>query len=109
MEQDLEEEREQDLLYTPAVSPVSSPRRSSELLNLDNIQPGQVYSLPNSQEDWWSNLSPCTRKKAESLHLPEYQEFMRIPVARALVKSPPKKGNKKGRLWDKLRGRKSHQ
>ena len=102
MEQEVEEEREQDRLYSPEISPVSLQCRTSELHNLDHMQPGQVYSLPSNQEDWWRNLSPRTRKKAESVHLPEYQNFMRIPVTRALLKTLPKKGDKKGRLWDKL-------
>ena len=76
-----EERRERQDYVQRQVSPVLYQQRVSDL------RPNRVYRLPEDQ--FRSQLSPRSRRRADELSLAPQQEYMRSALARSLAPSRP--------------------
>merc|ERR1711955_146650 len=76
-----EERRERDSHVQRQISPVIYQQRISSL------RPNRVYRLPEDQ--FRSQLSPRSRRRADELSLAPQQEYTRSALARSLAPSRP--------------------
>ena len=99
----LEQERLQlSYIHTLEVLPIASRPSMLDRMDVNCLRPGQVYTLPETGQ-MSEQISPRTRKRGEKFHLPPQQEYMRLPLARALVKSPPsRRAGIRAKVLDKL-------
>ena len=73
MDDQVELEREQlSFIHTPDVSPIASRPSTLDVMDVNCLRPGQVYTLPEG-EQVTEQISPRTRNRAKRINLPPQQ------------------------------------